>query len=303
MFNFPRFAADFRVPTLSSGHHHCHEGWIQTHCPQCTDGRFGWHLGWSKEKGNLNCWRCGPVRIIQFIRGSARTSLERAKALRAQYEGKGTKRSALRARKRGLSRTPPGLGPLTERHIAYLLGKPPEGRGLRDLLQLADLWDLRGASHLSGEWNWRVVAPIMNDSLETVAWIGRSIVRKMKPKYKVTDDAECAEDPKTFLYGVHKVPGEAVIIVEGPGDVWKIGAGAVATMGHGWHPEQATRLRRFKRRYIMYDPDEKAQRDAQRLADWLSLFGGETEIIDGLKTDPGDMDYRDVKKLRKELGL
>lgn len=304
MFDFLRFAMDFRVATLSSGHHHCHEGWVQTHCPQCTDGRFGWHLGWSKDKGNLNCWRCGPVRVVDYLRGAARTTVERALDLRRQYDSKKGKRVAKAARQRRHATIPPGLGPLGEQHTAYLLDPRPKGRGLRDLLSLVELWDLQATRHLSGDWNWRIVSPIYGDSPKhPVAYIGRSIVSKMKPKYKVSDDGDCASDPKGFLYGINRVPGEAVIIVEGPGDVWNVGPGAVATMSHGWHPEQANRIRKFKRRYVMYDPDEKAQRDAQKLADWLSTYPGETEIVDGLKTDPGDMEHREVRRLRKELGI
>jgi hypothetical protein len=54
--------------------------------------------------------------------------------------------------------------------------------------------------------------------------------------------------------------------------------------------------------FIVFDPEEAAQKRARQLAERVSALGSEVEILDiGGEEDPGDMDEKNVKKLRKEL--
>jgi len=146
-----------------------------------------------------------------------------------------------------------------------------------------------------------VVYPIRNEASEVVAYQGRAISEDTKPKYKMTTDEDCLEDPRTFLYGIDKVPGKTIVIVEGVTDVWALGPGAVGTFGIDWKTEQANKLRQFENRFIMFDPDRQAQRAAQRLAEWLSYYPGNTEIVHGLRTDPGSMSRQERKNIRRRL--
>lgn len=295
MLNFIRMAQDLRIPYVTEGHHHTHEGWIQTHCPQCTDGRHGYHLGFSLERGNMNCWRCGPVKIVNAIMGLARVSRERAWGIIRQYgDARKGGKPAERRRKRDKVRPPPNLGPLLPIHLRYL-----RTRGLP--LSCVKEWDLQGTGPLSGSWNWRVVGPIRNKQGVTVAYVGRSIHPHCKPKYRLTEDGFCGENPMGFLYGEHLIPGDSVIVVEGPADAWNLGVGVVATLGIDWKPEQAEKLRQYRRRFILFDPETRAQRKAHKLAEWLSQFPGETEVISGFKSDPGSLDRKTVRGIRKSL--
>jgi len=83
----------------------------------------------------------------------------------------------------------------------------------------------------------------------------------------------------------------------------RMGIGSVSIMGIDWKIEQAFILKDFKYRFIMFDPEPKAQKQAQKLAAWLAPFPGETEIISGLKTDPGDLSQEEANKFMKELGF
>jgi hypothetical protein len=127
----------------------------------------------------------------------------------------------------------------------------------------------------------------------TAAYVGRSIRDSVRPKYRLSDGS-----PPDLLYGIHRVPGDSVIVVEGPADVWAVGPGAVATLGIDWHTAQALQLKAFRRRYIAYDPEERAQKKAQELGEWLSLFSGETTLIEGLPGDPGSLSRRRLRELR-----
>lgn len=92
-----------------------------------------------------------------------------------------------------------------------------------------------------------------------------------------------------------------MVIVEGPTDVWRLGPGAVATLGVDWTVEQALQLKDYSRRYIMFDPDSPGQRRAQGLADWLGMFDGETELIEEMSSDPGGLPQAEADQIMKEL--
>ena len=191
---------------------------------------------------------------------------------------------------------PPGLGPLGKRHRQYLRrrGYNPD-RLLRD-------WELIGTEHLSGPaWSWRIIFPILNREGRVVAYGGRSLSDKTKPKYRLPEDSQITVNPKSLLYGIHHVEGDAVVVVEGPADVRRLGKGSVATLGTGWNVEQAVQLKRFQRRYIMMDPDSSGQEQGEKLANWLGMYSGETEIIEGLFCDPGDLDQKEADQIMKEL--
>lgn len=295
VLDFLKFASKHRIPYLTQGHHHTHHGWAQTHCPQCTDGTRGWHLGFSLERGNFNCWRCGSVRAVDAVMGLLRVSKEKAHELLREFGGgRADGRRAVVVRKRKI-KAPLGLAPLAGCHRRYL-----KARGL-DPDAVAEEWELQGSRFEDPKWAWRVVAPIRNLGGEVVAYVGRSIHNEAKPKYRVTDDADCLEDPKALVYGIHKVPDKAVIVVEGPADVWNMGPGAVATLGVDWTVARANKLRRFQRRFVMFDPEPLAQERAEKLAEWLGSFPGETEVVSGLPSDPGSLSRKLVRKLRKSL--
>lgn len=300
MFDFARFAQDHRIHYITGGHHHAHTGWYQLHCPLCGGGRSGYHLGCSMERGVFSCWRCGVIKATDAIRALLSCSPERAKDILRQYirgEGKKPPRAYVRRRK---VHPPVGLGAVTAKHIKYLTDELPQGRGFtrKEAHRVIEDWGLGGTQHLSGLWSWRLVGPIKDVEQRVVAYVGRAVSTNAKPKYRVTERDKCGAAPETFLYGIDKVPGKSVVVVEGPGDAWRIGPGAVATDGIGWHEEQAMLLRRFTTRTIIYDPEAKAQAKAQELANWLSVFDGVTNLVEDLPSDPGSLNSRMVKRIR-----
>ena len=134
-----------------------------------------------------------------------------------------------------------------------------------------------------------------------VAYQGRAINDDVRPKYKMADDKDCLMDPKTLVYGLHKAKEKEVIIVEGITDVWKLGRGAVATLGIDWNTTQANLLRCYTRRFIAFDPEPVAQKRAMELAKWLSFYPGVTELIEELSCDPGAMNEEEVEQLKSLL--
>jgi len=297
MFDFQNFCRDHNVPTLDGGHHHTHQGWLQTHCPFCTSGQDGWHLGFSLEYGNCNCWRCGNKTIWNVISRLLKTSdKHRIRQTLAKYQTHNkTVPKQPQTRKKHIG-WPRGIVSLQKIHRKYL-----QSRGY-DWKELVKTWGLRGTNLLGGSWSWRIIAPIHNSVGDVTAYIGRAIDPERKPKYKVSDHKDILEDPKAMLYGIEKID-TSVVIVEGPADVWRLGPGAVAVLGIDWNPEQAETLRHFKNRYIMFDPGQQAQKRAEGLAEWLSLYTGNTEIIEDLQSDPGDLSEEEAGELMESLGF
>ncbi len=192
---------------------------------------------------------------------------------------------------------PPQIEKLQRAHKTYLRRRKfnPD--------KLVEEWNLQATCHLSGAWSWRIIIPFYDQDENIIAYQGRTISKNRKPKYKMTEDDKLPVDPKTILYGIDKVPGDSIIVVEGVPDVWRLGAGAVATLGIDWKIEQANQIRKYKRRFIMFDPEPQAQKKAHALAKWLSFYGGETEIIDDLKCDPGSLSPKYAQGIRRELQI
>jgi len=293
-----RLCTERHIPFLTSGHHHCRPGWVQLHCPNCTGGKSGYHLGFSLELGYFNCWRCGKIKITEAVAGLLHILRpgDVVEVLR-QYQRHGPGPVARASHRPASLAPPPELAPLSRAHRAYL-----RGRGLSPS-HLVRLWGLRGTTFLSGAWNWRVVYPICDMSGRTVAWQGRAIHTGVEPRYKTTDTNLILIDPRAMIYGIHCIPSDAVVIVEGAVDVWRLGPGAVASLGIGWKHQQIEQLRAFNRRYVMFDPEPAAQRRACEVAAHLGQFRGTTEIIDGLSSDPGDMAQAEADRIMAALGI
>lgn len=303
MLDYRRFCSANRIPLLDSGHHHCHVGWTQTHCPICAGGREGWHLGWNLSRGGFRCWRCGPLKFWDAIQLLLHCERPAARSAVAQHQIGGSflveRMKATKApvtRPRDLKR-PPGYGAFYGVHRAYLAG-----RGF-DPDELASRWDLGATGPYGGVWAWRIVIPIANETGRVVAYQGRAIGEGVTPKYKMTDKEKCLQDPDTLIYGLDKVMSDGVIIVEGVPGVWRLGEGAVALFGIDWKRKQANHLRRFKRRYVLFDPEPVAQKRAVALAEYLSIFGGTTEVVSGFQCDPGDFSTGQARRVRLKLGL
>jgi len=297
MLDFTRLCKDFNIPFLESGHHHCHEGWIQVHCPFCTDGTDGWHLGFNIEHGNMNCWRCGSHHITQFLFITLKhRGVSVGQILRLYNHDRIILPKKEQRPRRKKAKKPLHMESLSKIHRQYL-----KKRGFIPS-KLAQEWSLSGTKGLSGSWSWRVITPIFNVSWQIVAYIGRAINPETKPKWKISHNEEMSEEPKKLLYGIQKIK-DRVLIVEGPSDVWRMGPGAVAVLGINWKEEQAFILKNVSHRFIMFDPEKEAQKQAEKLAAWLAPFPGETEIISGLKTDPGDLNQDEANKIMKELGF
>ena len=296
MIDFSKLARDKGVPFIQSGHHHVHEGWGQTHCPFCSNGTHGFHLGFNLNKGYFSCWRCGGKSVWNVLH--ALFPNESIKSLIEEYSDGVRQHASTKTRIRTRNaRKPPhlkkGLGKFHQRYLIERNFDPKH---------LTKEWDLCSTGSASKDWKWRIIAPIRNTDHSIIGYTGRCLNNHKKPRWKVSNNKDLAEDPKKLLYGIEKVK-DSVLIVEGVSDVWRMGPGSVALMGIDWTVEQASILRKIPKRFVMFDPETNAQMQADKLAKWLSPFPGETEIICGLSTDPGGLSPKEADNIAKELGI
>lgn len=301
LIDFNALCHEYRIIHIEEGDHHCTEGWVQVHCPFCGDGTHGYHLGYSLEHGTMNCWKCGSHSIVQWLR--AILPVSRRGQIKTILEKYGTRQTISRntkskkIRKRNV-KAPVGCGKLQKAHIRYLKSRNFDHK------KLAETWGLMGTNHLSANWRWRIIAPIHDVESRIVAYTGRALAYEIDPRWKTTEEDLMAVEPKSLIYGIEKAdPNTGVLVVEGPSDVWRMGPGAVGLLGIDWKVEQAAQLKKFQRRYIMFDPGTTSQRRARELAQWLAPFPGETEVITGIPSDPGDLSDQEAKNIMKELSL
>lgn len=280
------------IPFLTEGNPHCRPGWVQIDCPFCGRDTQKFHLGISLQKGNCNCWKCGPHSLVSALVEITNKPVSVIKQLLEQVDAKPI---IEQKQNRVIKTIPPiGVGPLLKQHIRYL-----KGRGFSDveIQQIEEIWKVGGIG-IGGRLSWRLYIPIYQDG-KLASWTTRSITDS--PMRYIFAPREQSLLPKTkILYGIDYVD-HAVIITEGPIDVWKIGPGAVCLCGMNFSNYQINRLSEIPIRTICFDNEPEAQKRAQALADLLGAFPGETYLIQLDSKDAGSATKKEIEALRRML--
>ncbi len=278
-----------RIPYREAGqHHHVTQGWINLDCPYCSPRSGRYRLGFNLAGGYMSCWVCGfcpPVATLAEILGMP------SKGIPALLGGLVSLPRAL-ATPRGKLALPAGLGPLQTVHMDYL-----KGRGF-DPDILTELWELQGTGVSTNGMSWRIFIPIHFHG-QVVSWTTRGITDKGSRYHNAKPDQE-AMKAKDLLYGIDHCR-HSIIICEGPADVWRIGLGAVATMGVVWTQTQLALMLQFPIRAVCFDNEPNAQHRAMKLCQELSVFPGDTSnvILEG--KDPAESSEDEIQQLRKEF--
>lgn len=281
---------EHRIPYRTGGtHKNVRRGFVGTDCPQCSPNTGTYYLGINEQWGSANCWRCGPVKI-----GDVLTALGVPReAARRAVQGLLRSRKPPSDRPEGIY-DPPKAGTLAKGHVAYL-----RGRGF-DPAEIERLWGVKGIG-LSPErgMSWRLFLPVTCNG-RAVSWTTRAIGDGVEPRYFASPPEREAMFHKDLLYGWDYVR-HAAVVHEGPIDCWRTGPGSVSTFGVSYSPAQVLKLAGLAVRVICFDNEPKARRRAERLADELAGFPGETYIENLKSPDPGCATAREVKRLRSYL--
>jgi hypothetical protein len=278
----------FRVPVKSGGaHRSVRRGWIGIDCPFCSPGSGTFYLGLSG--GSANCWRCGPLKLPDVLRALDVPDRDARAVVKALWAA----RSPLPTRRTGVF-TPPAFGRLRAVHKAYL-----RGRGF-DPDELVRLWRVGGIGLVpERDMSWRVYIPVTWRGKD-VSWTTRSVGDDNPLRWMTSPPDRESLFHKHLLFGWDYVR-HAAVVHEGCTDVFRTGPGAVGTFGVGYSEAQVALLASLAVRVICFDAEPKAQRRADRLADELSVFPGDTYVVRLDSPDPGSATPREVKHLRSYL--
>jgi DNA primase len=159
------------------------------------------------------------------------------------------------------------------------------------------LWGVQGIGH-APRLRWRLFIPIHHHG-EIVSWTTRAINPRERQRYISAGASEEAIPHKTLLYGADYAR-HAIIIHEGPIDVWATGPGAVATCGTAYTEAQLKTMSHYPIRVVCFDADADAQARARVLANALSVYPGSTHNV-RLETgkDTAEADWGEVQELRE----
>lgn len=290
--DFVELLNEYRIPFKRHGENNkVSEGWYGLKCPWCDEGRGNYGLGYNTRGGYLSCWKCGPRSLTQFLHTVTGMGYREANAKidvldRPRHAG---------PRPRGVYKEPSGLCVgLEPPHEEYL-----RNRGF-DPREVERIWKVDGTS-LNERLPWRLFIPIIYNG-QPVSWTTRAIA-KGTPHHRRYVSARPEEEAiphRRILYGVDFVRS-AVIVHEGPIDVWATGPGAVATMGTGYTPAQVELLSRVPLRVIAFDSDRMAQRRAKALCRDLAAFPGRTLQVRLSCKDAASCPKEEIAELRKRF--
>ena len=266
---------------------HVTEGWVGIDCVFCGKGSGRFHLGINLAGLYASCWKCGSHRLGEVFRELTGewprwlADLDRERPRTAKSEG--------------TFKFPEGLIDLTssDTHVWYL-----RARGFKNVKRLSQFWGLK-ATRVTNRIPWSIFIPIHYQG-EIVSWTTRSLCDHGR-RYRTAKRSEEKIPAKSLLYGEDHAR-HAIIVVEGPLDVWRIGPGAVATMGLAFTPTQVERISKYPVRVICLDSEQEAQRRAYSLCRQLECFPGRTiNVMLESGKDASRANPEEVAKLRRYL--
>lgn len=295
MFDAIKYFRDRRIETSTTGAKSSH-GWVNTYCPVCRSQDK--HLGFNLEGGYFHCWHGCRVSTEALIMLWEGIEYHEACRIASEYEDDFIYRPppGQKAQAQGLNGTiewPRGTVKLQDYHKAYLNNR----RYDPDFLEKK--YELKGTIG-AGAYAYRIMAPIFFQE-RWVSYQGRDITNKAMLKYKACKKTKELIDHTTILYNLDNCRGGSVIVVEGLPDVWRLGDNSCGTFGTSILLPQIRLLSKFKRVFVLFDSEYKAQLKARQVCNQLAIFRVETIQVSLDKGDPGDMEQDDANHMKKEL--
>lgn len=290
--NLLDFLQEHNVPYREAGDSpHVSQGWIGVICPWCGIGTGKYGLGIHPESLAATCWKCGKHSIVEVLK---ELTGEPWHVCRDFTRGFGLVH-VQQSKDRGRYTVPGGVGPLLEPHRAYL-------RSRRfDPGKLTELWNLGGIG-LASRLAWRLFIPVCAPDGLPASWTTRICVDSAEGVGSIRYLSASPEHEnvplKSLLYGA-QLATHAIIVVEGPADVWRIGPGAVATFGLTVTAAQKAAIGKYPLRAICFDNESQAQRRAAELCEELKDIPGKTVRVEIDAKDPGEASDSEVKLLRE----
>jgi len=272
-------------------------GWIGTSCPFCNDSSN--HLGINLDSKIYSCFRCGSKgKMSKFVMEKENKSYNQIIPILNQFTKKDKSYGNIAEQQKDDKPVHELIQDisteLTECHKEYL-----KSRNF-DPDYLESRYKLRSGKP-SSLYKHRIIIPYIINR-KTYTFTSRATVPgQAGAKYLHCPVEQSILAPKDILYNVDNCK-DSCIVLEGCTDVFRVGAGSVSLSGVQYTRKQLLVLSKFKRIFILFDPEEQAQIQAEKLSKDLSFCSSSVEIIQ-IETDldPGNYSDEDVKQLKHYL--
>jgi len=297
-----RLLQDHGIEYAAEGHPHCTDGWVNIHCPFCTGSR-DYHLGINiQQPATSHCWRCGGRRTSAVLSRVLNKPEAYTKHLLKQYAGTA---GIIRKREEPRIRIYPTRFPHPYAGInkfgkMYLTGRKYNPAKIERIWKVKQTGPVSFLDQIS--YSNRLIIPIYWNG-KMVSFQTRDITGKSDRKYLACPMQRETLHHKNILYSKQQrwCKYNALIVVEGVFDVWRLGPCSVATFGTSFKMEQVLELAKAHERFfIIFDNEKQAQEQARKLSIKLKALG-KTVFIEKIESDPGDMEQDDADHLVKTL--
>lgn len=307
MVDYESICKQLDIPYWTSGKNNV-EGCLTIHCPCCPDNDPdpSRHGNLNPADGSYSCWRCKGSHPSVVIARAAHISVQAASDLIRKYTTgvSSVKREEV---KMANSITLPGSYTPLDIHRNYL-----EGRGF-DVGELKFYHGIKFTGMMEKwegmNWQFRVIIPVFDRKNRLVSFQGRDVTGK-QDRYLFPPKEKQVRDCKTLLYGAELCgKKDALIVVEGVMDAWKLGSGAVCTFGSSVTQEQVLEMSHWRRVFLAFDNEPAAVQHARDVAKQLSSLGTEAFLVNtdfgldsqGNVRDVGDLSLVEARCFKEEV--
>lgn len=307
MVDYESICKQLDIPYWTSGKNNV-EGCLTIHCPCCPDDDPdpSRHGNLNPADGSYSCWRCKGSHPSVVIARAAHISVQAASDLIRKYTTgvASVKREEV---KMANSITLPGSYTPLDIHRNYL-----EGRGF-DVGELKFYHGIKFTGMMEKwegmNWQFRVIIPVFDRKNRLVSFQGRDVTGK-QDRYLFPPKEKQVRDCKTLLYGAELCgKKDALLVVEGVMDAWKLGAGAVCTFGSSVTQEQVLEMSHWRRVFLAFDNEPAAVQHARDVAKQLSSLGTEAFLVNtdfgldsqGNVRDVGDLSVSEAREFMKDV--
>lgn len=302
-FDAVRFLDDYHITHNPYSSITTHE-FTAVDCPYC-----GGHekMGIHMTKGFATCWTCDNGKnfwdVISRLTGE--TYVKPIVEKYGNYVSKGLHIQPVQENK-AVKVQLIGSSDITNGHKAFTYLQ--EVRKFDPVL-LFKKYGLTFTTHGHDEYNYRIIFPIYYDN-KIVSFQGRDYtedpnrIRFMA----LRKDLEVISH-QHILYNLDNCNSDNILVLEGIFDNIRIGDNSACSFGISFTREQANLLRsRFKNVFILYDEEEKAQEQAEKLGYLIGSGKTNVEVISlGVSGSDPDLIFQDnlddLYYLKKELNL
>lgn len=284
-----QFYDDFHVDYMTEGHRHCRPGWVNTPCPFCI-GNPGYHLGFSLNRNNFTCYRCGSHSTIEVVSTLANVSKKEAFALIKKYNGLLDRTSLPQEEiQKKEFKLPTQLTTLQTPHKNYLRKRGFDPDFIASAFEVQSIGPIGFLDKMS--LKWRLFIPIFWEG-RMVSFQTRDITDNHPFKYITCPKNSEIIHHKHILYGneKHWQKTRKGICVEGVTDVWKLRDYAFAVFGIKYKRQQVKEImKNFDEVCIVFDDEPQAQEQAQKLMAALSIRGMKKVWVEKIVGDPASL--------------